>query len=1029
MTINQSIMLRYLCVVCLLVGLLLPAGSAVAAEDLEALIQNGNKAFEQGDLDKALKIYEKGLKAAPKESVLFYNKGNVLYRQKKYTAAIEAYDAAIKNKPKKVLLKNITYNAGNAWFKLAEEKVTGVADATDETAISTLKEALSDYAHTFDMYRQSLELARKINIARGADIHKSGTYAKKNWALSRIGWTKTWEKIRELERKNLKLEDGIQNLLKAQEDLLPRLEEFYLNSFSEDSLKFNLKTLAEYHIDYQEDITHLQQLAEKEIQRVSAELENYKTAQKQSKDPNSQPLENDPELEQLKQSLKEAETMRQAVDTAVGYENWIIDGLKRGDPVTAWKNSHKIVTVLNEINDYLKKEDHLKKVYQSTLNELSQVNLMLSQTAQLKERESTDTYEGLSERFKELSSMKLDAAAGNFERINAGIKQLEENFRKEENMSPATPPMAKDDSAAGGIESTADDIKSFFETAAKKIVAATITDLMQRNSALAERLRADVTALSEHNDESAHVTQHIADSVDSMLRYETLQDALTAHLASMIQTADTVIEELSKYSRHEFSEGEEKDNPLSAILGGMHVLMFKYQVMLDELDASEKEVLNTLKENMPAAFSALSKAFEDIVQSSDRMLTRSDQAAVCNEKATELRDQLFGSLIMIAPEYAIALNYERVKKMQTKMILEELPATSAKQKDLLARYPEIKREVNRLSQLLERYFEASQKAVESITDQAKKDAVLKEYYERSRAEKQLERGSREATSAYEMLDKESFMAHDLLAKDVLATVEKSQMSFLDEPKDEKKALEAAIAWQEGLKSNSAKAIEIEEKERAGSVVGKQLSRNQTDIIDLSGKASRLIREKLAASTNAENGGNAAAAPNAAPPAAPRGQGGLSSIPGFVPGPPGSAPQQQQADPAKLKEAIQFIQDAHIEAEKIRKFIDAGEFKNTQGKHDDVIELLKKALEALRQSEKNKDQQQPSDQNQSPDNQQKQQQEQPQNEQGQSQQRPSKPLELTPEQARELLNQLNSEDDLRKQKTAPSKRVIDTPRPW
>ena len=135
----------------------------------------------------------------------------------------------------------------------------------------------------------------------------------------------------------------------------------------------------------------------------------------------------------------------------------------------------------------------------------------------------------------------------------------------------------------------------------------------------------------------------------------------------------------------------------------------------------------------------------------------------------------------------------------------------------------------------------------------------------------------------------------------------------------------------------------------------------------------------------------------------------------------------QADPKKMKEAIKYIQDALIETKKISAFLSAKEFHNTDKKHDQVIELFKKALETLKSDQEgscdNKDQDKKGSDDKQKDDQKKDQ----QNQQGQGKKQQQKPLELTPQQARDLLNRLNKQDTKGKQKEG--KRAIDTPRPW
>jgi len=359
------------------------AQPAFADKDLAELINKGNSDFALGKYDKAMSIYEDGLKASPKEAILFYNKANVHYRLEEYEEALVYYDFAIKNNPAKILLKNIYFNKGNTLFKFAEKKAV---DAGQE--INKLKGVLAEYELSFDMYRKSIDLDREISIAEGKDIHLAGTYAKQNWALARERWTRIWEKIRELEKKNLQLEDAIKNLLSAQTDLLPGLEKFYLASFSEDTLKFSLKTLVQYHLDNQQDIADMRDLSAKEVEKIAAEIANIKNAQQQATtSPGNQPPlvpeDHNPELAKLEEEQRNIEQVQIAVDKATELEEWILDNLKRLKPIEAWKNSRQLIDLLQDLHEYLNKGDLLKKTYTGIIQELLAADALLKEATTL----------------------------------------------------------------------------------------------------------------------------------------------------------------------------------------------------------------------------------------------------------------------------------------------------------------------------------------------------------------------------------------------------------------------------------------------------------------------------------------------------------------------------------------------------------------------------------------------------------------------------------------------------------------------
>lgn len=90
---------------------LLPFGGKAHRE-----VELGNRAYEEGEYEEALRAYTEAGVAAPEAPELHYDIGNVLYRQGDFEGAAEAYTRAVLSAPP-TLLPDASYNLGNALYR------------------------------------------------------------------------------------------------------------------------------------------------------------------------------------------------------------------------------------------------------------------------------------------------------------------------------------------------------------------------------------------------------------------------------------------------------------------------------------------------------------------------------------------------------------------------------------------------------------------------------------------------------------------------------------------------------------------------------------------------------------------------------------------------------------------------------------------------------------------------------------------------------------------------------------------------
>ncbi|MCP5538087.1 MAG: VWA domain-containing protein [Akkermansiaceae bacterium] len=94
-----------------------------------AQVDVADQAFEAGQFQQALEIYEV-LAEKSEDARVWYKKGNSQYRLARYEEAVLSYEDALKRQPEGWLIRDITYNLGNAYFhqsKNAEDLYTALS--------------------------------------------------------------------------------------------------------------------------------------------------------------------------------------------------------------------------------------------------------------------------------------------------------------------------------------------------------------------------------------------------------------------------------------------------------------------------------------------------------------------------------------------------------------------------------------------------------------------------------------------------------------------------------------------------------------------------------------------------------------------------------------------------------------------------------------------------------------------------------------------------------------------------------------
>ena len=83
-----------------LLSLFMTTTTVVAQASMEPLVEQGNTAYNEGDYQKAISLYEQTLKMGQHSAALYFNLGNAYYRLNKVAQSIYYFEKAKQLNPK-----------------------------------------------------------------------------------------------------------------------------------------------------------------------------------------------------------------------------------------------------------------------------------------------------------------------------------------------------------------------------------------------------------------------------------------------------------------------------------------------------------------------------------------------------------------------------------------------------------------------------------------------------------------------------------------------------------------------------------------------------------------------------------------------------------------------------------------------------------------------------------------------------------------------------------------------------------------
>ena len=1002
----------------LLFSLLPTAQSHAAQDEVTDLTTRGNTSYDRKEFDKAANLYDKALKIEAKNPIILYNLANVLFQQGKYGEAFAKYQEAIKASPPRQLISNIYFNAGNTALELAK------LQTKEKEGIEELQKSISHYETSFTMYRKSLAQARAVSIAEGRNVKDAGLSAKKNWALARESWTAALDKIKTLQKKNMTLEDGIKSLLTAQSSLLPSLESIFLNSLTEDTLKFNLKKLAEYQLDYKEEIGTLRDLANKQEEETRTKIANLQTTTPPitpgATTPPSQDTES-PESAELEEQLKTAQEIKKAVQQAAALDEWIVDNLKKNQAMEAWGNAHKMVGLLEDLNSFLGGGDPALRSYQGAISQLEAAERLVTQAKSLKKIDDNENAALASRRRTTLAGAKTSLAAALLSKINFYLEKIKEQQEKETSKAENDPADTTSSATKEEAEKTApkEAAQQALRSAIEGLASDVLTELHTRNKQLSQKLQELSRALEDNKEIS--ITEPLKKYRAALVWYQHLDksiDQLSAGLIKDSDIAEDIINTLLETTPPKDQEETTiQDNPQLTSLPNeeqMNILLFQLEEIIASLKSAKKaddtnSSLQELSQSIEKQRKNLHTSWQQEKKVRENPQTKYTDKALL-EGLSDLRVSLIRNLLIFSPDMAISLYFERSAELQ-QHLLDLLPIQTEAIPTIKKRYTRAASEAAGLNSLLVSFLDNMQKSIASIDGKEKQETYQESLNKRQKSVSFIQRLIDAGHTATSLLGRQKFQGAELLLKDMPSSLKKSRMAFSEQPKEAEKALSLAIELQTRLEEQCRAASAAVTVESEPEKLAPYVAANQEDINTLSDSAIILLQNMI----------------------------GMADVPTQGQDPNAHSDDPNKVDSKKLNEAINKVGEAQRTMTKNSAFLKAGEFHNTFSKHQEIIDLLQEALDLLKnkdqkkedKKDEKKDANKKDDQQKDKKDQDKKQNEPRENGSDQGKSQPKKPLELSPQEARELLKQLNKQDEKQQHQAIPStgQKQINTPGPW
>ncbi len=172
-------------------------------------VQKGNRLYEKGKFDEALKYYNEAQKNEPDSSIINFNIGTAWYKKGNYKKAIDFFVKSLTTERKKLESK-ANYNIANAKYKMGKRKIN--TDLSD--TIKLYREALDYYKRAIDLDEKNIDakynhefVEKELKVLLDRLKKNQSQQAKNNKEKQE----ETNKKVSSQEKKSTKSDEGKQN--------------------------------------------------------------------------------------------------------------------------------------------------------------------------------------------------------------------------------------------------------------------------------------------------------------------------------------------------------------------------------------------------------------------------------------------------------------------------------------------------------------------------------------------------------------------------------------------------------------------------------------------------------------------------------------------------------------------------------------------------------------------------------------------------------------------------------------------------
>jgi Ca-activated chloride channel family protein len=132
------------------------------AESAGAIVNEGNKLYQQRQYQEAIDQYDRAIQESPESVEPRFNKANSYYRLDDLQQAIDLYRAVATESRDMKLVAKAKYNLGDCYFRQG----TKLKDSDLQKAVENMQTAIDWWRQTLDINPANENAAKNIEVAR-----------------------------------------------------------------------------------------------------------------------------------------------------------------------------------------------------------------------------------------------------------------------------------------------------------------------------------------------------------------------------------------------------------------------------------------------------------------------------------------------------------------------------------------------------------------------------------------------------------------------------------------------------------------------------------------------------------------------------------------------------------------------------------------------------------------------------------------------------------------------------------------------